>query len=57
MKVWDFKGNYIRNFGQDSESTYFIDVYYSKWKKQYYIINANSVDVKSYEFDTHIHLI
>ena len=52
MKVWDFKGNYIRNFGQDSESTYFIDVYYSKWKKQYYIINANSVDVKSYEFDT-----
>ena len=52
MKVWDFKGKYIRNFGQDSESTYFIDVYYSKWKKQYYIINANSVDVKSYEFDT-----
>ena len=52
MKVWDFKGNYIRNFGQDSESTYFIDVYYNKMKKQYYIINANSVDVKSYEFDT-----
>ena len=52
MKVWDFKGKYIRNFGQDSESIYFIDVYYSKWKKQYYIINANSVDVKSYEFDT-----
>ena len=52
MKVWDFKGKYIRNFGQDSESTYFIDVYYNKMKKQYYIINANSVDVKSYEFDT-----
>ena len=52
MKVWDFKGNYVRNFGQDSESTYFIDVYCNKSQKKYYIINANSVDVKSYDFDT-----
>ena len=28
MKVWDFKGNYVRNFGQDSESTYFIDIFF-----------------------------
>ena len=52
MKVWDFKGHYIRNFGQDSESTYFIDVYCNKSQKKYYIINANSVDVKSYDFST-----
>ena len=52
MKVWDFKGNYVRNFGQDSESTYFIDVYCNKSQKKYYIINANSVDVKSYDFAT-----
>ena len=52
MKVWDFKGNFIRNFGTDTESTYFIDVYYSKTTKNYYVLNANSVDVKSYDFET-----
>ena len=50
MKIWNFKGNYLSNFGQDNESTYFIDSYYDKSKKKSYIINANSVDVKSYEF-------
>ena len=52
MKVWDFKGKFIRNFGQDTDSSYFIDVYYNKSNKQHYVINANSADVKSYEFNT-----
>lgn len=52
MKVWDFHGNFLRNFGIDTESTYFIDVYFNKSTKKYYIINANSVDVKSYDFAT-----
>lgn len=52
MKVWDFKSNFVRSIGVDTESTYFIDVYYNKSAKKYYLINANSVDVKSYDFDT-----
>ena len=52
MKIWDFQGNYLRNVGQDTDNTYFIDVYYNKSKKKHYLINANSVDVKSYDFNT-----
>lgn len=50
MKVWDFKGKFVRNFGQNDESTYFIDVYYDTKEKNSYILNANSTDVKSYSF-------
>ena len=50
MKVWDFSGKYIRKLGQNDESTYFIDVYYDNKEKKNYILNANSVDVKSYTF-------
>ena len=52
MKIWDFSGNYLRNVGQNNESTYFIDVFYNKNTKIYYILNANSNDVKSYYFET-----
>ena len=52
MKIWDFNGNYLRNAGQNNESTYFIDVFYNKEIKKYFIINANSNDVKSYYFET-----
>ena len=51
MKVWNFKGQYLRSFGQDTDSTYFIDTYYSKEKKQHYVINANNSDVKCYYFN------
>ena len=50
MKIWDFNGKYIRNCGQNDESTYFIDVYYDNKERKNYILNANSVDVKSYSF-------
>ena len=52
MKVWSFTGMYMYNFGQSNESTYFIDVFYNKNQKKYFIINANSNDVKSYYFET-----
>jgi WD40 repeat protein len=50
MKVWDFKGKLLRSFGQNDESTYFIDIYFDNFLKKYYVINANSTDVKSYSF-------
>ncbi len=52
MKVFDFTGSLLRNFGQNDESTYFIDTYYDSKEGVYYVINANSSDVKSYVFKT-----
>jgi WD40 repeat protein len=51
-KVWDFNSNFLREFGVNNESTYFINTYYDYKQEKYYILNANSVDVKSYEFET-----
>lgn len=52
MKVWDFSGKLIREFATNTESTYFIDCWYYNKTETYYVINANSVDVKSYNFKT-----
>ena len=52
MKIWDFNGKNIKSIGQNDESTYFIDTYYDAREKKHYIINANSSDVKSYDFST-----
>lgn len=52
MKVWDFNGKHIKEFGTNTESTYFVDCWYNNKNETYYIINANSVDVKSYVFKT-----
>ena len=52
MKVWGFNGLFLYNFGQSNESTYFIDIFYNKNLKKYFVINANSNDVKSYHFET-----
>lgn len=51
-KIWDFSGKYIREFGVSNESTYFIDTWLDSKNKKYYIINANSVDIKVYHFST-----
>ena len=52
MRVWDFSGKKIRTMGKNDESTYFIDSYFDNIEKKYYILNANSADVKSYDFFT-----
>ena len=52
MKVFDFTGNNLRSFGQNDESTYFIDTYCDSKEGVHYVINANSSDVKSYVFKT-----
>lgn len=33
MRIYDFNGSFLRDCGQDNESTYFIDVFYNKIKK------------------------
>ena len=51
-KIWDFSGKFVREFGVSNESTYFINVWLDSKNKKYYILNANSVDVKVYHFNT-----
>jgi hypothetical protein len=52
MRVFSFTGEPLRSFGSKSESTYFIDVFYYDKLEKYFILNANSADVKSYDFAT-----
>jgi hypothetical protein len=51
-KIWDFSSKFIREFGVSNESTYFINTWLDSKNKKYYVINANSVDVKVYHFNT-----
>ena len=47
MKVWNFdNGNYIKDIGGTSDYTYYINSWYHN--DNYYIINANSDNVKIY---------
>lgn len=49
MKKWNMKGTMVGEFGVNTTSTYFVSTYSDVKKKQDYIINCNSVDVKSYD--------
>lgn len=49
MKKWDMKGALVGEFGVNTTSTYFVSTYSDTKKKQDYVINCNSVDVKSYD--------
>jgi WD40 repeat protein len=52
-KVWDLKtGKYLREVGTNSDYTYFLNTWYDHENNNIYIINANSVDVKLYNFKT-----
>jgi len=49
-KLWNFLGKHLNDFGVSNQSTYFISNWFDSKNKQYYIINANSADVKVYNF-------
>ena len=52
-KIWNFQGTLVSTFGVNNESTYFISTWFYQKAKKHYIINANSSDVKVYDFKTH----
>lgn len=52
MKIWDFNGKLLRQVGSSAQSTYFVDVVYHAKQEKYFILNANSEDVKAYYFKT-----
>ena len=51
IRLFDFKGSFLGNFCVN-ENIYFIDTYYDSKEEIYYIISANSSDVRSYVFKT-----
>ena len=48
MKVYEFNGKYRYSFGISDGNTFFINTYFDPKNKSYYIINGNSLDVRSY---------
>ena len=51
IRVYDLKGNQIKEINNSKDDTYFIDTYYDKKLKKNYIITGNYYDVKSYDYD------
>lgn len=55
MKVWDLSnGQFIREIGRSDDYTYYINKWYHDEK--FYIVNANSSNVKIYEMDRPNHV-
>ena len=51
IKIFDFKGNKIKELDDSLEFTYFIDIYEDKIKNKSYIITGNKGYSKSYDYD------
>ena len=52
LKVFNFNGTLIKHIGNKSDYTYLINSYFSIKNNCYYIINANSQDVKIIDYKT-----
>jgi len=50
IKIYDLKGDKIKEIKESNNSTLVIDVYYDKNKDNYYIITGNVDDIKSYDY-------
>jgi len=50
IKVYDFKGNKIKEIKDSKESTFFIDNYYDKKNNKNYILSCNKGHIKSYDY-------
>ena len=54
IKIWDFKGNFIKNINKtNNNENYFIDTYYDNREYKYYLISGEMKCVKAYELNTH----
>ena len=50
IKIFDFKGNKIKEINDSNEGTFFIDSYYDKTLSRNFIITGNYGFVKSYDY-------
>ena len=51
IKVYDFKGNKIKEIANSDEKTYFINTFYDTQQSTYYIIAGNYNYLKSYNYE------
>ena len=51
IKVYDFKGNKIKEINDSCDKTFYIDNYYDKKSSKYYIITGNFGYIKSYDYN------
>ena len=51
IKVYDLKGNKIKEINDSNEPTFFIDVYYDDKLNKKYIISGNERYIKSYDYE------
>ena len=51
IKVFDLKGNKIKEINDSNEKTIFIDIYYDKKFYKNYILTGNKNNVKSYDYE------
>ena len=51
IKIFDFKGNKIKEINDSDKKTFFIDTYYDNKKSTNYIITGNLFYVKSYDYE------
>ena len=50
IKIYNLKGNKIKNIDESNENTYFIDTYYDKRQLKLYIIGGHFNCIKSYDY-------
>ena len=50
MKIFDFKGNKLKEINDSNHRTYIMDIFYDKNKNKYYIITGIEKGVISYDF-------
>jgi len=54
LKVWTFNGSLLKEIGDKTESSYFINYWHNRAKKKYYIINATTKLIKIYDFHSSV---
>ena len=51
IKVYDFKGNKIKEINDSCDDTFYIDNFYDKKTSKNYIITGNEGFIKSYDYN------
>ena len=51
IRIYDLKGNKIKEINNSKDDTYFIDAFYDKKIKKNFIITGNYYDIKSYDYN------
>ena len=54
IKIYNLKGNKLKNINESNENTYFIDTFYDKRQLKLYIIGGHFNCIKSYDYSNNI---